>query len=119
MIRNLAIIRPLTPISYERSMLHRSPLTVLRFLLAAILIFPSTGRAEARPPAAESVAAHIIEAGETLDVSVSPADELSKHATVDQTGRISYPLIGAIQASGLTAEQLADVIRERLSKYVS
>jgi len=61
----------------------------------------------------------VIRAGDTLYFSVSPADELSREVVVDQNGKISIPLIGAIEAAGKTTDQLSEVITSVISKYVT
>jgi polysaccharide export outer membrane protein len=60
-----------------------------------------------------------IRPGDTLYFSVSPAEELSRDLVVDQNGKISIPLIGAVTAEGLTTDQLSDVIKSAISKYVT
>lgn len=55
--------------------------------------------------------------GDLLKLDVFGVEALSKRSVrVNASGQISLPLIGAVQASGLTAEQLADDIAVRLAK---
>jgi polysaccharide export outer membrane protein len=60
-----------------------------------------------------------IQSGDGLFISVSPAEELSRDILVDANGKVSIPLIGSIQAAGLTAEELARKISHALSRYVT
>jgi polysaccharide biosynthesis/export protein len=60
-----------------------------------------------------------IQPGDALYFSVSPAEELSRDITVDQNGKISLPLIGAIDVSGMNAETLARKLTKALSQYVT
>lgn len=53
-----------------------------------------------------------------LDISVWKVPDLSVHAIVRPDGKISYPLIGDIQAYGKTLTELDDELTEKLSKYV-
>jgi polysaccharide export outer membrane protein len=61
------------------------------------------------------------------DYTLGPADSISIRTfkepdlsfddiTVDDSGRISFPLIGAVEAEGKTAEQLAQFIEARLGE---
>lgn len=61
----------------------------------------------------------VIQSGDGLYFAVSPAEELSRDIVVDQNGKISIPLIGAIQAAGLTTDELSRKIVAALSRYVS
>jgi polysaccharide export outer membrane protein len=61
----------------------------------------------------------LIRPGDQLYISVSPAEELSRDITVDQNGKISIPLLGSVQAEGLTTDQLSQKITQAISKYVT
>ena len=60
-----------------------------------------------------------VQPGDVLFISVSPADELSRDVVVDQGGKISIPLIGALEATNLTTEGLARKLTVLLAKYVA
>jgi len=60
-----------------------------------------------------------LQSGDSLSFSVSPAEELSRDVVVDENGKISVPLVGVIDVSGLTADQLAKRITVALSHYVT
>jgi len=54
--------------------------------------------------------------GDTLDISVTTAPELSRQAVIiAPDGRVQMPFIGAVQAAGRTVEDLQAVISEGLS----
>jgi polysaccharide export outer membrane protein len=53
-----------------------------------------------------------------LQISVWRNPELSIGVPVRPDGMISVPLIGDVQAGGMTPEQVAKAIRERLASYV-
>ncbi len=57
-----------------------------------------------------------IGSGDLLKVEVFGVPDLNRSVRVNASGQISLPLIGAIQAGGLTAEQLAAVIAAQLAK---
>ena len=51
-----------------------------------------------------------ISVGDTLRVSVFGHDDLSKECQIDNSGRCSLPLINYVDAAGLTAPQLEQVV---------
>jgi polysaccharide export outer membrane protein len=53
---------------------------------------------------------------DTLDIDVFQVPDLSRAVTVDSSGMITYPLLGQLQASGMTPNQLATVISTELNK---
>lgn len=60
--------------------------------------------------------AYMLDTGDRLRVFVYGQPNLSRLYTVDQSGRISVPLIGNVQARGLTTVQLEGAIRSRLAQ---
>ncbi len=61
---------------------------------------------------------YIIGIGDLLDISVWGYDELAKEVTVRSDGKISFPLIGDVQASDLTPSRLDKKITKGLALYV-
>lgn len=56
---------------------------------------------------------------DTIGVDVFNVPELSREMQVDASGRISMPLIGTVEASGKTAQELSDLIEAALrGRYV-
>ena len=54
-----------------------------------------------------------------LKIDVVGIEDLSKDVQIDASGRLSFPLIGVVEASGLTPSELADEIESRLQgKFV-
>lgn len=53
-----------------------------------------------------------------VQVTVWGNEELSVSMPVRPDGRISMPLIGDVSAGGLTSEEMAQQIQERLSEYI-
>lgn len=56
---------------------------------------------------------------DVIDVAVWKEPELTKQIVIRPDGKISFPLIGEIQAAGKTVRQLREGISERLEKYVT
>ena len=54
-----------------------------------------------------------------LKIDVFGIEDLSKEVQIDASGRLSFPLIGVVEASGVTPSELADEIERRLQgRYV-
>lgn len=53
--------------------------------------------------------------GDKVSIEVFGVGELSRQVTVDSSGTISYPLLGAIQVSGRSSGELAELIRAGLA----
>lgn len=73
----------------------------------------------ANAPASGPVAApsdYRIGSGDLLKVEVFGVPDLNRSVRVNASGQISLPLIGLVQAGGLTAEQLAADIAARLAQ---
>ena len=56
---------------------------------------------------------------DAIEVSVWKEPELTKQMIIRPDGKISYPLIGEIQAAGKTVKQLRDEIHKALEKFVT
>jgi polysaccharide export outer membrane protein len=62
---------------------------------------------------------YVIGPEDILEITVWKQTELSGHMPVRPDGKISMPLIGEVEAAGLTAPKLAEVITEKLKTYVT
>jgi polysaccharide export outer membrane protein len=63
--------------------------------------------------------AYTLDSGDKLRIVVFGQDTLSNNYTVDAQGAVSLPLVGAVEARGLTTSQLGSAIAGRLrSGYV-
>lgn len=56
---------------------------------------------------------------DAIEISVWKEPDLTKQLVVRPDGKITYPLIGEVQASGRTVKQLQEEILKRLEKYVT
>jgi len=56
--------------------------------------------------------------GDVLEISIWQHPELNRIVTVRPDGRMSFSLIGDVDANGLTPAELDEVITKRLSEYV-
>ena len=62
---------------------------------------------------------YIIGDNDLLDIDVWKEKEITRQVPVRPDGKISLPLVGQIQASGLTPLQLQADITEKLKEYIS
>ncbi len=70
------------------------------------------------PGPAWSEEEYVIGVDDILHIQVWDYKELDQVAPVRPDGKISFPLVGEVRASGLTASQLTTLLTERLSKSV-
>jgi len=61
---------------------------------------------------------YVIGPEDVLEISVWQNEDVSRVVAVRPDGKISLPLIHDIQAAGLTAEELKEVVAEELEPYV-
>ena len=61
---------------------------------------------------------YMIDIGDSLEISVWQVDELKKTVVVRPDGKISFPLIGDVQASGNTINDLSTEIAVKLRTYI-
>jgi polysaccharide export outer membrane protein len=82
-----------------------------------------TARNNATSPAAGpspiSAPAYMIGAEDVLDIAVWKEPDVSRVVPVRPDGRISLPLIHDVQAAGLSPQQVADVLTEKLRAYLN
>jgi polysaccharide export outer membrane protein len=91
----------------------------LLVLLAGCSGAPARPEASAATPPEAAPPEYLIGAGDTLNIFVFRAPELSApELTVRPDGRLSLPLVQDIQAAGRTPSQLAQEIEQRLKRYV-
>lgn len=96
--------------------------------LSFLIIFSTEGLPEdAQQESVESVKSvhpvsedrYLIGPEDVLEVSVWKESELTKLVVVRPDGRMSFPLIGEIQAGGRTVEWLQNEIKSRLEGFMS
>lgn len=95
-------------------------------LLAGLLLLaPACAPALSPTVEAQALAAQVVEEnyllgpGDEIEISVWKEPELTKKLMVRPDGRISYPLIGELQAAGRTVNQLREEVGKGLEKFVT
>lgn len=64
------------------------------------------------------VATYTIQPGVALAIEVLGEPEFTRQVTVNVDGTFDYPLLGTLNVRGLTLQQVKDLFREKLSKYL-
>lgn len=78
---------------------------------------PRTGPAETSRGAAVS-SDYVIGVEDQLTISVWKEPELNLSVAVRPDGKITFPLVGDLQASGKTPKQLSQTLTEALSRFI-
>ena len=94
---------------------------VTALLLAALAAAPLPAQTTPPAPPEDSTATssdYIIGVEDVLSLSVWKEIELSKSVNVRPDGKVSFPLVGDLQAAGKTPRQLSQAISEALAKYI-
>ena len=99
----------------------------LIWLLLGLALLPALGCAPRMSSTveAQAAAAQVVEdkyqlgPDDVIEISVWKEPDLTKQIVVRPDGKISYPLIGEVQASGKTVKQMKEEISKRLEKFVT
>ena len=91
-------------------------------LVLTLLVFGCTAaslsEAEQQSLAAAAIAAPKLQPGDKIRVTVYGEDKLSGDYQIDQSGLISLPLAGTVEAVGLTQSQLEQALSKKFrSEY--
>ncbi|MBA3065733.1 polysaccharide export protein [bacterium] len=85
---------------------------ILRFVFLTVLILI------APVEAADANEDYRLQAGDDIEIFVWQNPDISRTLTIENNGEISYILMENIKAAGLTREELAAKITEKLSSYI-
>lgn len=84
-------------------------------VLAAFAVGCSTPLAA--PPARPPIESYVVGAPDELFITILPEPLIERKARVRPDGKISVDLIGDVQAAGLTPEQIAAAIQEKMGRF--
>ncbi|MEM9532828.1 MAG: polysaccharide biosynthesis/export family protein, partial [Pseudomonadota bacterium] len=95
------------------------PLVLLVLLAGGCAAPVAVERApQAAAQSANLVDEYLIGVDDVVEVTVWRNEDLNASVPVRPDGKISVPLIGDVEAGGKTPEQVAEIIKERLSVYI-
>jgi polysaccharide export outer membrane protein len=87
-------------------------------LLGITLLLTQSLRVTLADEDSSSSNAYKIQPGDMLEISVWREEDLLRQVLVLPDGRLSFPLVGDIQAAGKSVSQLQEQVTERLTKYI-
>jgi polysaccharide biosynthesis/export protein len=101
--------------------MHRSSQTVSIFVLFFGLLVSGAiaGQEAQKTDPAQNAQEYRLGPDDVIDVFVWKEPDLSASLTIRPDGKITMPLLNDLQASGKTAAQLQQEIKEKLSAYVT
>ena len=91
-------------------------LILVIFSLSACSGARNMAKKDANAPAAQQVTAYRLGSGDEMRITVFGEDDMTNTYKVDGTGAISLPLIGNVQAGGLTVAELQTSIAQHLAQ---
>ena len=87
--------------------------------LAAALILLFAGLSASAQVSENEDALYMIQPGDILEVSVWREEYLEREVTVQPDGRISFPLVGVVNAAGSTVEDVKQRVAGRLAQFIA
>ena len=97
-----------------KTIVFRSVITFFLMLLASSV----SAETEADTTKVPNSVSYQIGPGDVLKISVWKEEDMQLEVLVTPDGGITFPLAGEMQASGLTTKALADVLVEKLKRYI-
>ena len=92
---------------------------MLLLVIASITIRPAVGQAQdaSSPPAeSQALASYVLGPADKMRVIVFGEDALSGEFVISGAGKVSLPLVGDVQAAGLTVRQFQDEVQNALKE---
>lgn len=80
-----------------------------------LILASTTGPALAETAATDT---YLVQPGDVLEISVWREEGLEKQVVVRPDGGLSFPLVGNVQASGKSVEQLQTEVADKLKRYI-
>ena len=87
-------------------------------VILALTIVAFVAEAQEKGNAANAAEVHRIGPEDTLFISVWKNEALTRTVLVRSDGKISLPLLNDVQAAGLTALELRDVLTAKLGEFI-
>jgi polysaccharide export outer membrane protein len=87
------------------------------FLVLVALATPGISANPAQEPVQDTIN-YLLGPEDVLEISVWKDEALTRQVVVRPDGKISFPLVGDIQASGRTTKQLQEELTKKISEYV-
>jgi len=91
---------------------------LVRRLVALLLLFSTPYTTLQATEEGTATDLYRLQPGDVLQISVWKEENLNSPVIVRPDGRINFPLVGEVQASGNSVEDLRQQISEKLTKYI-
>ncbi len=102
---------------WQRCSLREEQVTGLKTWVLLFVLMVTAGMAGAK---AQSSSGYVLGVGDTLSLEVGDMPEVSTKAVrIGADGLLDLPMVGSMQASGLSVPQLRAALSARVSKYVN
>jgi polysaccharide biosynthesis/export protein len=98
--------------------LRSSIATALVVVVALLVLFPDLTGQPVAPVGAQATQEYILGPGDTVDVTVFGEADLTRTVIVRPDGKFNLPLIGDVEATGVTPAQLSARIADKLKTYI-
>jgi len=82
------------------------------------LLSPATAFAQDEHQPDRSREHYLVQPGDLLEISVWREEYLEREVAVQPDGRISFPLVGVLDAAGTPVEQIQARVSEKLSQFI-
>jgi polysaccharide biosynthesis/export protein len=92
----------------------RNVILIMTLLATAATSMPAAAQEAAAPARQE----YLVNAGDTLEISVWREEDLQREVLVRPDGGMSFPLAGEIRAEGRTVAQIRQDLQARLARYI-
>lgn len=88
------------------------------WLLGLVAVSTRAGAQQAAPAPAVSSDEYVVGIEDKLSIAVWKEVDLSKTVSVRPDGKITFPLVGDVQAAGRTARQITDDVTKSLTRFI-
>ena len=100
----------------NRFLLPRLNLALVPMLLCGFAVLPASAADGASTANFDNP--YTVQPGDVLDVSVWREEDLQRPVLVRPDGGISFPLVGELNAKGMSVAEIDDEITKRLARYI-
>jgi polysaccharide export outer membrane protein len=85
---------------------------------AILFLMPPGADAQLSSSENDDSSFYLIQPGDLLEVSVWREEYLEREVVVQPDGKISFPLVGVLNAGGTTVDEVQTRVAERLAQYI-
>ena len=95
-----------------------TPKSLIQRLAVVAIFLAGSVNASAQLSGDGDSSLYLIQPGDLLEISVWREEYLEREVSVQPDGRISFPLVGVLDAAGLSVEQVQANVATRLAQYI-